>query len=173
MVANTYTSAIQNSAWLIVTPKRVSGPDSPHRIGVNATTDTIELMHPKSSVVVVPTVGVLVPWPVQVVKESMACNLPIVSVPAGDVPEVIGGTDGCYVCSQDPEDVADKLEMALKFGKRTDGRERISHLEIGHIAREIVALYEGLIEEKRRSGLRRGRLQRTESRRGREESMHS
>ena len=44
-----------------------------------------------------------------VVKESMACNLPVVSVPVGDVPEVIGETEGCYLCTQDPEDAAEKL----------------------------------------------------------------
>ena len=44
-----------------------------------------------------------------VIKEAMACNLPIVSVPVGDVPEVIGGTDGCFLCSQEPGDVAKKL----------------------------------------------------------------
>ncbi len=91
----------------------------------------------------------------QVVKESMACNLPVVSVPAGDVPEVIGGTDGCYICSQEPQDVADKLELALKRVKRTDGREKISHYEIGHISRRIIALWEDLLEEKRGRGLAR------------------
>jgi glycosyltransferase involved in cell wall biosynthesis len=92
----------------------------------------------------------------QVVKESMACNLPIVSVPAGDVPEVIGGTDGCYLCSQDPRDVADKLEMALARGGRTDGREKIAHYEIGHISDRIIDLWEDLLREKRGRGL--GRL---------------
>jgi teichuronic acid biosynthesis glycosyltransferase TuaC len=85
-----------------------------------------------------------------VVKEAMACNLPIVSVPVGDVPEVLGDTEGCYLCSQDPQDVADKLEMALQWGKGTDGREQIGHLELGAISRRIIAVYEELLEEKRR-----------------------
>jgi teichuronic acid biosynthesis glycosyltransferase TuaC len=84
-----------------------------------------------------------------VIKEAMACDLPIVSVPAGDVPEVIGGTDGCYLCSQDPQDVADKLELALKWGRRTNGRENIGHMEIGAISRRIIALYEELLQEKK------------------------
>jgi teichuronic acid biosynthesis glycosyltransferase TuaC len=83
-----------------------------------------------------------------VIKEAMACNLPIVSVPAGDVPEVIGGTKGCYLCSQDPEDVADKLELALQWGKRTDGRQKIGDMEIGAISRRIISLYEDLLREK-------------------------
>lgn len=84
-----------------------------------------------------------------VIKESMACNLPIVSVPVGDIPEVIGDTEGCYLCTQDPEDVAEKLQAALSRGKRTEGRDKIKHLEIGAVSRRIIALYEGLLEEKR------------------------
>lgn len=91
-----------------------------------------------------------------VIKEAMACNLPIVSVPAGDVPEVIAGTEGCYLCSQDPQDVAGKLELALQWGKRTDGRDRIGHMELGVISRRVIALYQEILENKRQRGL--GRL---------------
>ena len=90
-----------------------------------------------------------------VIKESMACNLPIVSVPVGDVPEVIGGTEGCYLCTQDPEDVAEKLQLALQWGKRTNGRENIQHLEVGIISRRIASLYEELLQEKRGRGVAR------------------
>ncbi|MGA2670067.1 MAG: glycosyltransferase family 4 protein [Dehalococcoidia bacterium] len=90
-----------------------------------------------------------------VIKEAMACNLPIVSVPAGDVPQVIEGTAGCYLCSQDPKDVAEKLEMALRWGQRTNGREKIRHLENGNISRRIISIYDELLQEKKRSGFRR------------------
>ena len=109
----------------------------------------------------------------QVIKEAMACNLPIVSVPAGDVPDVIGGTDGCYLCSQDPQDVAEKLELALAWGQRTNGRERISHLEIGHISRRLISLYQRLIQEKRRRGLSRLWFWQQEMVKDDEKSMHS
>jgi len=56
----------------------------------------------------------------------MACNLPIVSTDFGDVKEVIGNTEGCYITSFDPKDVAEKIGMALDFGKRTNGRECIA-----------------------------------------------
>ena len=85
-----------------------------------------------------------------VIKEAMACNLPIVSVPVGDVPDVISGTDGCYVCSQDPSDVAEKLGFALSHPWRTDGRERIKHMEQGVIARRIIAVYQEVLREKKR-----------------------
>lgn len=88
-----------------------------------------------------------------VIKEAMACNLPIVSVPAGDVAEMIGDTEGCYICSQDPEDVAEKLETALRWGKRTNGREKIGYMEIGAISRRIIAVYEELLGDKKNRGL--------------------
>ena len=93
-----------------------------------------------------------------VIKEAMACNLPIVSVPVGDVPEVINGTDGCYLCTQEPEDVAEKLEMALQRGKRTNGREKIAHMEIGAISRRIITVYKELLDDKANSRWRLSRL---------------
>ena len=83
-----------------------------------------------------------------VIKEAMACNMPIVSVPVGDVAEVIGGTDGCYLCSQDPSDVAEKLRLALSRPGRTNGREVIKHMEQGSIAKRIIALYKEVLQEK-------------------------
>jgi teichuronic acid biosynthesis glycosyltransferase TuaC len=77
-----------------------------------------------------------------VVKEAMACNLPIVSVPVGDVPQIVEGCAGCYLCSQDPQDVAQTLEKALEWGKRTNGRERVQYLDLAEISRRIVNVYE-------------------------------
>jgi teichuronic acid biosynthesis glycosyltransferase TuaC len=85
-----------------------------------------------------------------VIKEAMACNLPVVSVPVGDVPEIIGNTEGCYLCSQDPSDVAEKLQLALRHSKRTHGRDMIKHLEQGEIAKQIVSLYQDVLRKKNR-----------------------
>ncbi|UCD05094.1 MAG: glycosyltransferase, partial [candidate division WOR-3 bacterium] len=84
-----------------------------------------------------------------VVKESMACNLPVVSTDVGDVREVISDTDGCYVTSFSPVDVAEKIMLALDFGRRTKGRKMIAHLEIGKVAARIVQVYKGMIKGRR------------------------
>jgi glycosyltransferase involved in cell wall biosynthesis len=76
------------------------------------------------------------------IKEAMACNCPIVSTNVGDVEEVIGNTEGCYICSFEPEDVAEKLLAALQFGKRTNGRENIKHLDDKVIAQKLIDIYE-------------------------------
>lgn len=76
-----------------------------------------------------------------VIKEAMACNLPIVSVRVGDVAEVIGETPGCVLAERDPVDVAAKLVNVLRSPCRTDGRTRIEHLRHDRIARAILEVY--------------------------------
>ena len=77
-----------------------------------------------------------------VIKEAMACNCPIVATDVGDVKEVIGDTEGCYLTSFDPVDVAKKIQKALAFGKRTNGREKIKRFDSKLIAKQIIEVYE-------------------------------
>ncbi len=83
-----------------------------------------------------------------VIKEAMACNIPIVSTDVGDVREVLGKTEGCYITSFEPEDVADKIKKALAFGKRTTGREDIKHLEASVVAKKIINIYEKVLSKR-------------------------
>ncbi len=79
-----------------------------------------------------------------VIKEAMACNLPIVSVDVGDVAEVIAGTEHCHLVEPTPEAVADKLRVVLSNRQRTNGRSRIDHLRSDRIAGQIIDLYQEL-----------------------------
>jgi glycosyltransferase involved in cell wall biosynthesis len=79
-----------------------------------------------------------------VIKEAMACNLPIVSTDVGDVAQVIGGTEGCYICKQDPKDMAQKIRLALARGKRTDGRRAVHSLSSDQTVESILRIYEKL-----------------------------
>jgi teichuronic acid biosynthesis glycosyltransferase TuaC len=80
-----------------------------------------------------------------VIKEAMACNLPIVSTDVGDVKQIISNTTGCHIASYDPADVADKMKKALNFAKPTNGRGKIKHLEINAVARKIIDIYSKII----------------------------
>ncbi|HZP25842.1 MAG TPA: glycosyltransferase [Dehalococcoidia bacterium] len=81
-----------------------------------------------------------------VIKEAMACNLPIVSTPTGDVEEVIGGTAGCYMTNDDPEEIAEKLELALRRNARTGGREDVTAMDLDAISRRIIGVYEEALQ---------------------------
>jgi len=66
----------------------------------------------------------------QFIKEAMASNCPVVSVPVGDVPEVIDGLEGCFLSNYDAIELSKKIKLALDFGKKTKGRERILELSL-------------------------------------------
>jgi glycosyltransferase involved in cell wall biosynthesis len=81
-----------------------------------------------------------------VVKEAMACNIPIVSTDVGDVKEIIGKTDGCYISNFTPSDLSEKIKLALQFNKRTQGRKDMEHLESGKVAKKIIDIYNKVIQ---------------------------
>ena len=75
------------------------------------------------------------------IKEAMASNLSIVSTDVGDIKELIRGTEGCYITSFDYIDVSEKLHNAIKFGKRTKGKVKVTHLDETLIANRIIEVY--------------------------------
>jgi glycosyltransferase involved in cell wall biosynthesis len=72
---------------------------------------------------------------------DVVCNLPVVSVQVGDVPEVIAGTDGCTLAERDPADLARKLVEVLRHPRRTDGRRQVQRFSHERIAAGIVRAY--------------------------------
>ena len=80
------------------------------------------------------------------IKEAMACNLPIVSTAVGDVPEMIDGIEGCYLCEQSSQDMADKVELALAYGKRTNGREKALELSLEKITERLISIYNDCLQ---------------------------
>lgn len=82
-----------------------------------------------------------------VVKEAMSCGTPLVSVDVGDVREVIGETAGCYIADRNANDIAKKIELALAFNGKTEGRQRIIDLGLDNkqIAKRIIEIYQKCI----------------------------
>jgi glycosyltransferase involved in cell wall biosynthesis len=79
----------------------------------------------------------------------MACNLPIVSVRVGDVPEIIAGAEACALAERDPADVARKLIDVLSPGRRSNGRSRVGWLAHDQITARIVDVYRRAVDARR------------------------
>lgn len=77
----------------------------------------------------------------QVVKEAMACNLPVVATPVGDIKELIGNIQGCYICRQEPGDIAAKLALVLANNSRTESRKEVERLSLERVADRIIEVY--------------------------------
>ncbi|MBM3434812.1 MAG: glycosyltransferase family 4 protein [Bacteroidetes bacterium] len=79
-----------------------------------------------------------------IIKEAMACNIPIVSTDVGDVREIIGDIKGCFVCKPDYKEISSAVKRALKFD-RTQGRERIGYLDSREISNSLLNIYKKVI----------------------------
>jgi glycosyltransferase involved in cell wall biosynthesis len=89
-----------------------------------------------------------------VIKEAMACALPIVSTPVGDVVERLEGVAGCYVRPPSPEAFAEGLVRALADGAAPQARSAVEGLGIGLVAGRLTEIYDEAI------GLHAGRASR-------------
>jgi len=81
-----------------------------------------------------------------VVKEAMACNLPVISTRVGDAEIIFGNEPGHFLISFDPKDAADKIRMAINFRKMygyTNGRERLKSLGLDEksVAMKLIEVY--------------------------------
>lgn len=82
----------------------------------------------------------------QFIKEAMACNCPIVSVDVGDVKHVISGVDGCYLAERDAESLANKLDLAMVYGK-TGAREKVQkEFDASVVAGKVIDVYNEVID---------------------------
>ena len=76
-----------------------------------------------------------------VVKEALACNLPIVSVDVGDVRERISNIAGCYLALANARDLAAKLSLVRSSGRLTVSRNQMQSLSLRYIALQLNAFY--------------------------------
>lgn len=80
------------------------------------------------------------------VKEAMACNLPVVSVPVGDVPLRIGGVEGCELCANERvETIAAGLERVLRRGGRSKGRKAVENLDERLLTLRLIDIYRSVL----------------------------
>jgi teichuronic acid biosynthesis glycosyltransferase TuaC len=77
-----------------------------------------------------------------VVKEALACEVPLVSTDVGDTRDIVEGVSCCFVCRDDALDLANHAEQCL--GRRaTGGRERLHARRLGldQVAERMIEVY--------------------------------
>ena len=76
------------------------------------------------------------------VKEAMACALPIVATPVGDIPERLANVANCYVTSPSPEQFAQALLKALMVERAPEARRAIERLGLSAVANRLLEIYD-------------------------------
>jgi glycosyltransferase involved in cell wall biosynthesis len=89
-----------------------------------------------------------------VIKEAMACELPIVATPVGDVPERLDGVAGCHVLAPEERAFADALLDAISHHPCSAARAAVAELSLERVAGRVAAVYESIV---RGAPARRGR----------------
>jgi teichuronic acid biosynthesis glycosyltransferase TuaC len=78
-----------------------------------------------------------------IVKEAMACNLPVVSVPCGDVVERLSRTRPGAIRSYDAAALAGAIREVLGAGCRSNGRDQLiaQGLTTSDVAERLIQIY--------------------------------
>ncbi len=85
------------------------------------------------------------------VKEALACGLPVVSLPVGDVEERIADIDGCALCrSESPRDLAEALATVLAARMRVDGRAAVADVDHPVVTEKILNAYRTILDPGRK-----------------------
>ena len=80
-----------------------------------------------------------------VIKEAVSCNTPVVSTDVGDIHEIIGSIEGCYVSDPTVKNFSRAIEIALSNKAQINCRSAAYKYRSGYIAKKIINLYKGLL----------------------------
>jgi len=79
------------------------------------------------------------------IRESLACETPVVAVPVGDAPRVLAGLRGCSVAAQKAEALAAGIEAAVAAPRHREWRERALQSSRAVVAEQVRDLYEQVL----------------------------
>ena len=79
------------------------------------------------------------------IKEAMACNLPIISTNVGDVKEKIQGLENCFLIHDEtPEKIADIVKKCIKSQVHPNGRGKILNHSVNVLSNKIIKVYNSM-----------------------------
>ena len=79
------------------------------------------------------------------VRESLACTTPVVSVPVGDVAEVLAGLPGCGIYPRRPHELARGVLRGLSAERSPELRRRAERYSRKRTAERLVAVYRRIV----------------------------
>jgi glycosyltransferase involved in cell wall biosynthesis len=79
------------------------------------------------------------------VKEALACATPVVSVPVGDVPEILAGLPSCEIVSRHPRPLAEAALAALGVERDSRLRSRALCFSRPRMALRIATVYNEIL----------------------------
>ena len=85
-----------------------------------------------------------------VIKEAMACGLPIVSTDVGDVKSAIAHVNNCFIIPQNPVLIAEKIRSIVASQvEQTNGMEQIKMLGLDQVSvvKKVEAIYYSAIQK--------------------------
>ena len=80
-----------------------------------------------------------------VVKEALACNLPVVSVDVGDVKDLLGDVQPSWVGPADVEAIGKALIEILQAGSRSNGHTRADEMSEQRTTSRVLSLYQEVV----------------------------
>lgn len=83
-----------------------------------------------------------------IVKEALACNVPVVATDVGDVVERLQDVEPSRVVRRDVAEFEEALASILRQRRRSNGREKVRALDEPCIAQAVRAVYESALEDK-------------------------
>jgi glycosyltransferase involved in cell wall biosynthesis len=89
-----------------------------------------------------------------VIKEALACDVPIISVDVGDVRELINEVEGCYMSLPEADDLGAKLRLVGCKRGRIPGRGKVEHLSLEQTALNLKAFYLEVLKSHRRQAVK-------------------
>ena len=89
-----------------------------------------------------------------VVKEAMACNVPVVGVDVGDVAMMFERVEGYTICQRDPLELGRAMSKVLSQPFEIGGRKRIIDMGLGieQVASRILQIYKQAVNGKKQAG---------------------